>query len=170
MGVAWSFLALWAATGCGELILDDAYAPRAIELIDGAQKRVTVAMYVMSGGGREVEIERALSAAAKRNVATEVVLEQSGVEGDSVAAENRATAERLRASGVKVAFDCPDKRSHLKVIVVDSRFVLVGSHNLTYSALTNNNEVSVLIDDPEMAGRLEGYISCLKEGTCREER
>ncbi|MBI2838832.1 MAG: phospholipase [Acidobacteria bacterium] len=168
MGWACHLLAIWMGAGCAELVLDDAYGPKAVSLIGQARSSVTVAMYLMSAGGGVSEIERSLATAVGRKVVVRVVLEQSDDPDDDVTATNRATAERLRAAGVSVSFDCPERRSHLKILVVDSRLALAGSHNLTYSALRTNNEVSVMIDDPELAVRLEEYVTCLKEGLCRD--
>ena len=168
MGWACHLLAIWIGAGCAELVLDNAYGPKAVNLIGQARSSVTVAMYLMSAGGGVSEVERSLAAAVTRKVAVRVVLDQSGDPDDGVTAMNKVTAERLRAAGVSVSLDCPERRSHVKIVVVDSRFVLAGNHNLTFSALRNNNEVSVMIDDPEMAVRLEEYVTCLKEGLCRD--
>ena len=116
------------------------------------------------------EIERCLGAAVKRGVAVDVLLEQSDDRNDDVTEGNRKAASRLKALGVRVAFDCPDLRTHIKAIVVDSRTILLGSHNLTYSALQNNNEVSVAIESPEMALKLENHIGGLKEDVCSKQK
>lgn len=163
-----SLLAASPAAAPAELVLNDAYQAKAAELIGSARKSVTVCAYLISGGGGVSEIERCLASAAKREVAVWVLLEQSAEKDDSVTGTNREAAKRLKAAGVPVAFDCPERRTHIKAIVVDARYSLLGSHNLTYSALANNNEASVVIDDPDMAMRLEKFIRSLEEGTCRE--
>ncbi|WP_243688574.1 phospholipase D-like domain-containing protein [Geotalea toluenoxydans] len=44
---------------------------------------------------------------------------------------------------------------------MDSRYVFIGSHNLTQSALQHNNELSVMIDSPEMAAEIKAYLNRL---------
>jgi phosphatidylserine/phosphatidylglycerophosphate/cardiolipin synthase-like enzyme len=42
--------------------------------------------------------------------------------------------------------------------VIDKRYIFLGSHNLTQGALKYNNELSVLIDSPEMAAEVRAYL------------
>ncbi|NTW77347.1 MAG: hypothetical protein HGB33_06165, partial [Syntrophaceae bacterium] len=41
---------------------------------------------------------------------------------------------------------------------IDQRLVLLGSHNLTQSALKYNNEMSLLIDRPDLAKEARTYM------------
>ncbi len=59
--------------------------------------------------------------------------------------------------------DSPRKTMHNKLIVIDQRLILLGSHNLTQSALKYNNEMSVLIDRPELAREARAYMLSLIE-------
>ncbi|HPK53438.1 MAG TPA: phospholipase D-like domain-containing protein [Smithellaceae bacterium] len=78
-------------------------------------------------------------------------------------AENRQTKQLLEAKGVRVFLDSPRKTMHNKLIVIDQRLILLGSHNLTQSALKYNNEMSVLIDRPELAREARAYMLSLIE-------
>jgi phosphatidylserine/phosphatidylglycerophosphate/cardiolipin synthase-like enzyme len=60
-----------------------------------------------------------------------------------------------------VSFDSPTVVTHAKVVVVDGRYVYLGSHNLTQSALRHNNELSVRIDSPELAAEVAAYLGKL---------
>jgi len=99
--------------------------------------------------------------ARQRGVDVTVILEQSRDESDFLNRENRATAALLTPSGIKVRFDSLRKTSHAKVVVIDDRFVFLGSHNLTHSALSRNNEISVRINSPEMAREIKTYLGTL---------
>jgi len=46
-------------------------------------------------------------------------------------------------------------------MVIDRRYIYIGSHNLTQSALKYNKELSVLIDSPELAGEMTAYLNGL---------
>lgn len=61
----------------------------------------------------------------------------------------------------QIFFDDPDVVTHLKVAVIDSRYIFLGSHNMTEGSLRQNNELSVLIDSPEIAGESLSYLNQL---------
>jgi phosphatidylserine/phosphatidylglycerophosphate/cardiolipin synthase-like enzyme len=88
-------------------------------------------------------------------------LEQSKEERDSLNRDNHETARQLRRGGVKVLFDDPRRTTHVKATVIDDRYVFIGSHNLTHSALSRNNELSVVIDSPELAREVTAYLKDL---------
>ncbi len=91
-----------------------------------------------------------------------VILERdSGRKGDGLTEENRHTAAVLSRGGVKVFFDSPTVVTHVKAAVIDGRYLYLGSHNLTQGALRHNNELSVLIDSPEMAAEVTAYMERL---------
>lgn len=71
----------------------------------------------------------------------------------------RDTIEFLKSNGVPVKLD-PEKgvRTHVKMVIVDGKCLFVGSHNWTESALSYNNEYSVLIISEEHAGKAESYF------------
>ncbi|MEQ8164223.1 MAG: phospholipase D-like domain-containing protein, partial [Smithellaceae bacterium] len=85
-------------------------------------------------------------------------LEKSGGNDRSPDAENNRTKRFLEEKGVKVYFDSLQKTTHTKLVVIDSRLVLLGSHNLTQSALKYNNEISLLIDRPDLAREARAYM------------
>ncbi|MCM8829992.1 MAG: phospholipase D-like domain-containing protein [Candidatus Omnitrophica bacterium] len=99
--------------------------------------------------------------AKKRGVNIEVILNQSDNNSSShTTIENLKTARYLSNSGISVYFTPPDKTTHSKVLVIDSRYVVIGSANWSYSAMEKNNETSVIIDSPKLA---EFYIKHFEE-------
>jgi phosphatidylserine/phosphatidylglycerophosphate/cardiolipin synthase-like enzyme len=98
--------------------------------------------------------------ARQRGVEVKVILEKTR-QDDRLNDENLHTAALLARGGIKVFFDTPDVVTHLKVTVIDSRYVFLGSHNLTEGSLQYNNELSVLIDSPEIAGETLSYLNQL---------
>lgn len=102
-----------------------------------------------------------LLAASKRGVTVVIELEQDALGKGSVYEQNRRAATLLSEGGVKVRFDAPKTTTHVKALVIDKRYVYLGSHNLTQSALKYNNELSVLIDSPELADEVGGYLDNL---------
>lgn len=67
-----------------------------------------------------------------------------------VAKTNAAVANAFRAAGVDVRY-LPDGRcSHAKILIVDFKLMMIGSHNWSVQSFTRNFELSVLTDDPDL--------------------
>ena len=90
-----------------------------------------------------------------------VILEKGSDARDNLNSDNRRTAALLTRGGVKVFFDSPRVTTYNKVVVIDNRYLYLGSHNLTQSALQHNNELSVLIDSPELAAEALAFLERL---------
>jgi phosphatidylserine/phosphatidylglycerophosphate/cardiolipin synthase-like enzyme len=143
---------------------DQAQYARAVErLLAGAKDRVWMLMYVIWVDERTGTAEgplggvlEALAQAARRGVRIQVCLDQ-GVDRKTGELENKhqAAAAWLGQHGVRVVLDELDRTSHAKVMVVDRRWVVIGSHNWTNSAFTTNREASLLVDDPVLAAAVE---------------
>lgn len=103
-------------------------------------------------GDQPMAIVNELIAARKRGVSVIIELEQTLTGKGTVYKQNRKAASLMAEAGIKVRFDAPRTTTHVKAMVIDGRYVYIGSHNLTQSALKYNNELSVLINSPELAG------------------
>ncbi|HZV83020.1 MAG TPA: phospholipase D-like domain-containing protein [Geobacteraceae bacterium] len=112
-------------------------------------------------GNLPMALVEELIAARKRGVNVVIELEQDALGKGSVYEQNRRAATLLSEGGVKVRFDAPKTTTHVKALVIDRRFVYLGSHNLTQSALKYNNELSVMIDSQEIADEVSGYLDNL---------
>lgn len=147
------------------LLQNQGYAEALLRGIREARREIIFSFYLFkkteSRGNKPREIATELVRAKKRGVDVMVVLEEGSNRNDPLNAENRATAQFLSSNGVKIFFDSPRVTTHAKVAVIDSRFVYLGSHNLTQSALRHNNELSVLIDSPEIAAEVKSWLDHL---------
>jgi phosphatidylserine/phosphatidylglycerophosphate/cardiolipin synthase-like enzyme len=140
------------------------YHTTALRLIAAARVRVTVALYVarLDDDGPVEQLMSALSAAARRGVTVRVVLDRGkDWRTGEVDPKHLEVAERLQRGGVRVVLDEAERTTHAKVLVVDDRHVVVGSHNWTRSALAANREWSLLIDDPQIAAQIVGELSTI---------
>ncbi|MDH5298290.1 MAG: phospholipase D-like domain-containing protein [Desulfobulbaceae bacterium] len=146
------------------LLTDDQYYPALCHLIRTARQRIDLAMFLFkitgSPANRPRLVMEELAAARKRGVQVQVLLEQSGYDED-LNRENKKSAAQLRRKGINVAFDGKETTSHTKVVVIDRHLCLLGSHNLTHSALATNHETSLLIDSRELAEQLISYMETL---------
>jgi phosphatidylserine/phosphatidylglycerophosphate/cardiolipin synthase-like enzyme len=147
------------------LLKNGDYLDALVQGIRTARQSVVCSCYLFkTGTGRGNQPRRIadeLIRARQRGVAVTVVLEDEGRRRDPLNAENHVTAALLRRGGVTVRFDSPWVTSHAKVVVIDNRHVYLGSHNLTQSALTRNNELSLHIDSPDLAAEITGYLDRL---------
>jgi phosphatidylserine/phosphatidylglycerophosphate/cardiolipin synthase-like enzyme len=136
------------------------YARCAERLIGGAQKRIGLALFVMrrEDDGPVGELCQALARAAARGVEVTVLLDAGKDALTGVEDRNREAVDWFTSQGITVLRDEHDVTTHAKVLIVDSRQVLMGSHNWTRSALSRNRESSLLIEDPQQALALERWL------------
>ncbi len=148
------------------LLKNREYGEALVQGIRDARISIVCSFYLFkitgSAGNQPLRIAEELVRAGKRGVAVTVVLERESGTNDRLGEENRHTAAYLSREGVKVYFDSPSVVTHAKVAVIDGRYVYLGSHNLTQSALRHNNELSVRIDSPEMAAEITAYLEKLR--------
>lgn len=147
-----------------QLLADEAYYPALLGQIRAAQKSIDLVTYLWKISGalnsKPGELVRALGEARRRGVIVRVILENSGYD-EELNRANREAAAQLQQEGITAIFDSPTVTTHAKMMVVDHRFCLVGSHNLTQSALGRNHEMSVMLDSPRLAGELGTYVDRL---------
>jgi phosphatidylserine/phosphatidylglycerophosphate/cardiolipin synthase-like enzyme len=150
------------------LLKNQEYFPALIKAIDEAKSEIIMSFFLFKAGVHKNSypdrVLAHLAKSAQRGVRVLVILENSGDHDRNLDAENRLTKKLLEAKGVEVYFDSPRKTMHNKLIVIDQRLVLLGSHNLTQAALKYNNEISILIDRPELAKEARTYmLTIIKE-------
>lgn len=147
------------------LLKNREYAPALLKGIREARTSVLLSAYLFkitdSRGNLPRAVAEELIRARKRGVDVTVILEISKKESDNLNRENRHTGAILTRGGVKVFFDSPRVTSHAKVAVIDGRHIYLGSHNLTQSALFHNNELSLLVDSPELAAEVRAWLDRL---------
>jgi phosphatidylserine/phosphatidylglycerophosphate/cardiolipin synthase-like enzyme len=144
------------------LLKNQEYFPALTKAIDEAKSEIIMSFFlfkvsVNKNGFPEI-ISAHLAKAAKRGVKIIIVLENSGGNDLKLDADNRQTKHFLEAQGAQVFFDSPQKKTHTKLIVIDQKKIILGSHNLTQSALKYNNEISVLLERPDMARDARNYV------------
>jgi phosphatidylserine/phosphatidylglycerophosphate/cardiolipin synthase-like enzyme len=156
-------------SGCQAILLtNEAYFSALLKAIDEAQSEIFMSIFSFKVGVHKNSypdrILGHLAKAVKRGVKVTVILETTGGRSDELNIQNRETGKLLEEKGVKVYFDSPYKTTHTKLIVIDQRLIVLGSHNLTQAAMKYNNEISILLDNPELAKRARDYmLTIMKE-------
>ncbi|HOK79310.1 MAG TPA: phospholipase D-like domain-containing protein [bacterium] len=147
-----------------EPITNQYYLPKVMELIGNAETSINVMMYNMTWYEKYPDspsnklIDSLCKAARKKiNVTVILNIDKPGFVKDSDS--NIHTARILKNSGVKVLLDPVDQTTHAKLIIVDNRFVVVGSFNWSYYSLEKNNETAVIIDSKEIASYFLKYFN-----------
>lgn len=148
-----------------------AYARQARQLIDQAQRRLWMTMFVVRPDDTVIgALLQALVDAQRRGVDVRVCLDRgAGFDGEPDLKHEAALAW-LTAQGIPVVLDESDRTSHAKVLVADSRMILAGSHNWTRSAMTSNRELSWLVDDATAAAEIEAWMAAVPGWQVRPAR
>ena len=94
--------------------------------------------------GRELSPEGCSPAcsAAERGVRVRVILELAGWNVDN-SEENRDVWSLLSNRGIELYFDPIDKTSHSKLVVVDGKYVALGSTNWSNYSLDNQSRYNI---------------------------
>jgi len=94
------------------------------------------------------------------------------VSAEIIKAKNRAVDVRvilnfrsivpiLKRHNIKVFEKDFSKKMHIKVVVVDDKIALIGSHNLTVNGFELNHEMSIITDDEIIVSRCSQYFNNL---------
>ena len=144
------------------ILANENFLPALIKSIDEAQNEILISLFSFKAGKYKDsypdQIASHLARAVKRGVKVYIVLETSDKPSEELSMQNRKTGNFLQRRGITVFYDSPRRTTHTKLIVIDQKLVLLGSHNFTQSALKYNNEISVLLNNPELAANARRYI------------
>jgi phosphatidylserine/phosphatidylglycerophosphate/cardiolipin synthase-like enzyme len=144
------------------ILTNEDYLPALLKCIDEAQNEILISIFSFKidehKNSYPDRILSHLAKAVKRGVKVIVVLERTDNKSDELDIQNRQTGKLLEEKGISVYFDSPRKTTHTKLVVIDQRVIFLGSHNFTQSALKYNNEISILLDNSDMAKNARDYI------------
>lgn len=137
-----------------EYLVGAEFAPRVIELINEAKNKIDIAVfdwrwYPSSPGGSVGLFNTAIVSASLRGVAVRAVV------------NNDEIAKRLSDAGILVHRVTTARLVHVKMILIDDRVVVIGSHNYTSQAFSVNMEASVVIQNQKPGNRLSTFFENL---------
>ena len=119
-----------------------------LNAIENAKQEILISVYVLTSD----DVVDALKRAKERGVKVIVLV-------DGHIKTNAEAIKILRSDGIVVrCVSKPYKHFHAKFIIVDNRLIIVGSHNLTNSALLFNREVSVVIENKVLSSELRSIF------------
>lgn len=133
---------------CGE------YASALHSLVENAQDSLRIMMFDWRWYVRDISspasvLNQAFVRAARRGVSIRALVNY------------HAIVPQLAGVGIDARAFEQSKLLHAKCVIADDRVMLIGSHNLTESALSENIEISLLVQHTETIARLSAYFDSL---------
>lgn len=143
---------------------DPVYSSFVVGLIAEATAEVLVCLSdirIYGADGATTGLLQALTEAAGRGVWVRVLAERRAT---GPGQEQRAALAYLEGRGVEVRWDAPDVTLHTKLLVVDRRWVVVGSTHWTMSALTRSVQLDLAIEDVGLGDAFGRFFDLLWDG------
>jgi len=147
-------------SGCTiNTLLDRDYYRTLLSILGNAKRSVYVVMYVVKYDPREPDdpvnmLLETLVNMSNRGLDVKIVVD------DETYTSYPETIEFLKNSGISLKLDeYKSRTTHAKIVIVDNETAVLGSHNWTESALTNNHEASIVTDCPGVVESLLHYFS-----------
>ena len=137
-----------------EILIGSDYPKKMIPLLDGAKKNIEIVVYDWRWYADQVghpvqQFNMAIARAVNRGVIVRAVVNA------------HILVPVLTKVGVKVR-QLKDRRTlHTKLVIIDSRTLVIGSHNFTRNAFTSNIETSIITEIPEGDERLASFFNNL---------
>ncbi len=137
-----------------EIILDNNYANKARSFVLDATSEIRLCAYAWRWYDAEPalpiqQFNVELLRAALRGVQVRVLV------------DTEAMARKFKLLGFEVRAVQPTRMLHTKAIVIDRHTLILGSHNLTKRANTDNYEMSVALQDFEAVEQFINYFDRL---------
>jgi len=154
---------------------DRKYEQALIDLLDNAKESIVVSMYgISTGAGEKTPVMLLLNdllEARKRGVSVTMYLNTRFRDTDKSEGSfiKSPVFKELKDSGCVIYLIPSSRKLHDKLIIVDNRYVVIGSTNWSNSALRRDFESNALIDSPrhamEKLSRLEDVLKFVKSNT-----
>ncbi len=124
--------------GSAQFFFDGQASDAILDLAGSAKKQILIQMYSFTHEGVIKNLE---------------VLHRRGVDV-RVIADNRDENAPLAKANFPVRWEQTERMFHRKLAIVDEQWIWIGSTNWTYSGMTKNAEVDLLLSSPDHAARL----------------
>ena len=137
-----------------ELLAGPLYYTRLPRLIGQAHDRIDVCMFHIAMPSEKhptARVLKALGNARRRGVTVRVLVDRDRERDPYLSTIiNRPAIDRLQRDRIAVRVDDSDKLLHSKVIVIDDRTVVLGSHNWTAGSYFGFDDLSFLISSEKI--------------------
>ena len=123
-----------------EPVIANEFFKKVVPLLENAKNTIDICVfdwrwYPHDPGNTVQQFNQCLVQAVRRGVKVRALVNSDNIAG------------QLRAVGVEVKKFISTHLLHCKLMIIDDKIVLTGSHNYTQSAFNANYELSVILDD-----------------------
>lgn len=137
-----------------DLIFGQEFSKKVIPLIDSAQHTIKIIVfdwrwYPMDPSNPVQLFNQAFVRAKNRGVKIEVI------------SNTEETLRTLKSLGIDAKRPSIKNLIHAKMMLIDGKTLIIGSHNYTQSAFTMNYEVSIIIENFEKADAVNQFFNNL---------
>ena len=122
-----------------------------IPLIEGAKKYIYIPAFLVTHD----EMATALINAKQRGVDVKLIIDATN------AYSSRSKVKMLRSAGIPVKIENYAGKIHSKSIIIDDKYIIVGSMNFSKSGENKNDENVVIIEDERLAKFYKGFFEYL---------
>ena len=116
-----------------------------IPLINNSKKYVYIPVFVVT----HKNFYNALINAKNRGVDVRLIVDATS------AASRYSSVKQLRQNGIKVKTENRAGKMHMKSIIIDDKYVILGSMNFTKSGENYNDENVLIINNPQLASKFK---------------
>ncbi len=120
-----------------------------LKAIASADHSILMAIYNLS----DAKIIAALKSKAESGVPVTVIVD----------AKASPKAQKLLGPLVKTLKRSPTGLMHLKILVIDSKQVWIGSANMSFASLRTHGNMIVAMDNPSLATRIDSYLRAMPQ-------
>ena len=130
-----------------KLLPDGRYYEELHARLTAARRRVYVSMFLFSPRwyDKTVNLLADFTAASQRGLQCRIVMSAAPIKIGK-RRPNQETAQRLLNAGWQVRVMTGNRTLHEKLILIDYETVIFGSHNLAWSSISSNCELSVCVE------------------------
>ena len=135
-----------------KLLPDGRYYEELHARLTAARRRVYVSMFLFSPRwyDKTVNLLADFTAASQRGLQCRMVMSAAPIKIGK-RRPNQETAQRLLNAGWQVRVMTGNRTLHEKLILIDYETVIFGSHNLAWSSISSNCELSACVEDEDLA-------------------
>ena len=136
-------------------ITDQDYFPYVHKLLSSSNESVHMVMFSVNyypdyPESKENYLLDDLIELAERGIDVKIVTDQFQTE--------KPVLTYLSNNGVQIKYDSGDRTTRSKLIIIDRKYVFIGSTNWGYYSIERNHEANVLVYSSKLAEQFEGYF------------
>ena len=137
-----------------DTIIGNEFADKVIPLIKNSEKTIDIIVYDWRWYPNQI-------GSAIQRFNNEIVATKRRGKRIRVIANSLHVIDTLKKLNFEARGKVSSKTLHTKLMIIDGKMVILGSHNYTMNAFTINHEVSIITEDEKVVARLKLYFENL---------